>query len=220
MKQQNLRRAILSKRFNNTSSCWCRSRVYHNRMTLGRPRMTMSDHERLLWVFAENLERSIDLGFKQSTDPAEWVDGQDEAEALMRRMRGIFVASLVGETEERVGRNFSSIIEQLPDTPTQKNSKYWFVDMPRTSTPRGRAKVMWAIRIAYTHGNGHKNQISDATVASFIDPSYANKHFRGVRIKSDIVTLFKDVTFPALKTVLEIADKFPQKSVSGRPKGP
>jgi hypothetical protein len=141
-------------------------------------------------------------------DNAEWVDSDVEAIALMCRFRGIFIASLIGEIEERLGRNFSSVFSQLPDTPTRSDSKYWFVDMPKKSSVRGRAKAMWAIRNAYTHGNGHFSRIKDAKVAAYLRPEFARLHFRGLKVEGDRVLIFKDVTFPALKTALEITDRF------------
>ncbi len=168
----------------------------------------MSDNERLLWVLAQELESSITKCFRMVQDTAEWVDTEDEARALMCRFRGMFVSSLVGEVEEKIGQNFSSVFERLPDRPTLKNSKYWFEDMPKLSTPRGRAKAMWAIRIAYTHGNGHASQIGDPMVAGYLAPQFARRHFRGLAIENDRVMLFGDVTFPAIKTVLEISDRF------------
>jgi len=71
-----------------------------------------------------------------------------------------------------------------------------------------RAKVMWAIRTAYTHGNGHISQITDPEVAKYLAPSFARKHFRGVKIVDDILNVTGDVTYPALKTALEINDRF------------
>jgi len=166
----------------------------------------ITDQERLLWVLAEEFESSISSCFSKVGERHEWVDNDEEAQALMRRFRGVFIASLVGEVEERIGRKFSSVFDRLSDTPTPKNSKYWFEDMPINSTPRGRAKVMWAIRIAYTHGNGHIDQVTDEDVADYLNTSFAATHFRGVRIEDDFIKVFGDVTYPALKTILEITD--------------
>lgn len=166
----------------------------------------ISDQERLLWVLAEEFESSIASCFSKVGERHEWLASDEEAKALMRRFRGIFIASLVGEIEEKIGRKFSSIFDQLSDSPTLKNSKYWFEDMPKDSSPRGRAKVMWAIRIAYTHGNGHIDQITDIDVADYLDTSFAPKHFRGVKVNDDYVQVFGDVTYPAIKTILEITD--------------
>lgn len=171
-------------------------------------KMPISDFERLLWVLAEEMEGSISSLFRKVADKYEWVNDDNEAHMLMRRMRGIFVASLVGEIEENIGRSFASTFDQLSDQPTSKNSKYWFVDMPKSSTVRGRAKVMWAIRQAYTHGNGHVGQIDDDGVAAWVKSDFAPKHFRGVSVENDIVQVFGDVTHPAIKTALEINDQF------------
>ena len=170
--------------------------------------MAITDYERLLWVLAEEIEDSIASCFRKASDEVEWVDSAEEANDLMRRFRGIFVASVVGEIEEKIDRSFSSTFQQLPNSPTPKNSKYWFVDMPPTSTPRGRAQAMWAIRIAYTHGNGHIGQITDPDVAAYLEPSFVRQHFRGLRVEDDIVQVFGDVTHPALKTALEIYERF------------
>lgn len=170
--------------------------------------MAITDYERLLWVLAEEIESSIASCFRKASDEIEWVDSDEEAHSLMCRFRGIFVASVVGEIEEKIGRSFSSTFQQLPNTPTHKNSKYWFVDMPSTSSPRGRAQAMWAIRIAYTHGNGHINQITDPDVAAYLHPNFASQHFRGLRVENDTVQVFGDVTYPALKTALEIYERF------------
>ena len=170
--------------------------------------LAMTDYERLLWVLAEEMESSISSCFSKVSETHEWVDSDEEANALMRRFRGIFVASLVGEIEEKIGRKFSSVFDQLSDTPTPKSSSYWFEDMPETSSSKGRAKLMWAIRVAYTHGNGHIDQITDQDVASWLTPEFAKKHFRGLRVENDLVQVFGDVTYPALKTALEIYEKF------------
>ena len=122
----------------------------------------------------------------------------------MTRFRGIFIASLGGELEELLGRKFSSFFEQLPDTVTSKSDKYWHKDMPKTSTLRGRAKTMWAIRIAYTHGNGLKSQIDDEVVRSYID----FQHFRGTHIESDKIVLYGDITSPAVCTAIDIYERF------------
>lgn len=144
----------------------------------------MTNYERLLWVLADEFETSISSCFKRAGQSYAWVNSDAEAESLMRRFRGIFLASIIGEIEEKIGRGFTSVVDQLPDTPTVENSKYWHIDMPlNTSTPRGRAKVIWAIRIAYTHGNGHIDQVDDPNVASYLRPNFARKHFRGVEIK-------------------------------------
>lgn len=108
--------------------------------------MDKADYERLVMVFAQELETSIASCFANSSG--------DDAELLMRRFRGILVASLVGEIEEKVNKSFSSVFEQLSDKPTKKFSKYWHPDMLKSSSVRGRAKLMWAIRVAYTHDNG------------------------------------------------------------------
>ncbi len=168
----------------------------------------MTDFERLLWVLAEEMESSISSCFQKVPEKHEWVDSDEEAQALMRRFRGIFVASLVGEIEEKIGRKFSSVFDQLSDTATLKNSHYWFEDMPKNSSIKGRAKLMWAIRVAYTHGNGNINQITDQEVADYLKPEFATKHFRGLRVENDLVQVYGDVTYPALKTALEIYDKF------------
>jgi hypothetical protein len=168
----------------------------------------ISDYERLLWVLAEEMESSVASCFRKASEEHEWVHSQEEAESLIRRFRGIFVASLVGEIEEKIRRKFSSVFDQLQDVPTLKESSYWFVDMPSTSTARGRAKVMWAIRIAYTHGNGHIDQITDKDVANYLKPAFVRRHFSGVRVENDIVKLSGSVTHPALKTAIEIKEKF------------
>jgi len=170
--------------------------------------MTMTDYERLLWVFAEEMESSISSCFRKALEEYEWVDSEEEAKSLMRRFRGIFIASLVGEIEEKIGRKFSSIFDQLSDRPTQPHSMYWFEDMPETSSLRGRAKLMWAIRVAYTHGNGHINQISDQNVAAYLKLEFAKLHFRGLKVENDLVQVSDDVIHPAIKTALEITHRF------------
>ena len=86
------------------------------------------------WVFVEEIESNISSCFNKVNEEYEWVDQQEEANALMYRFRGIFITSIVGELEELLGRKFSSVFEQLSDTPTLRNSNYWFKDMPRTSS--------------------------------------------------------------------------------------
>lgn len=73
---------------------------------------------------------------------------------------------------------------------------------------RGRAKVVWAIRVAYTHGNGHKDQVDDNKVRAWIERSFVRTHFRGVELNDDVLTLMGDVTYPALRTALTIVKQF------------
>jgi hypothetical protein len=41
-----------------------------------------------------------------------------------------------------------------------------------------------------------------------LKPEFVRKHFRGVAVVNDIVKVFGDVTYPALKTALEINERF------------
>ena len=123
--------------------------------------MPISDSERILTVLAEQIERSCGLISHMVDDDVEWVDSLDEADALASRMRGIFVATLVGQIEEETGKGFTSIIEELPDLVTAPKSLHWFESMPATSTLQGRAKVMWAIRLAFTHSNSVLKKIKN-----------------------------------------------------------
>ncbi len=168
--------------------------------------MAITTDERLLWVLAEEMDSSIRSCIAKSEEKHEWVNNKDEAYSIARRLRGIFIASLVGEIEEEIGNKFSSLFKQLSNEPTEKNSQYWFRHMPKSSTPLGRAKVMWAIRIAYTHGNGNINQIGDTNVAKYLDPEFTDKHFNGIQVKDDIVSGLDQVPYSAIKTVLEIKD--------------
>ena len=166
--------------------------------------MAITDYERLLWVLAQEMDSSISRCFAQVKEEYEWVETKEEAESLARRLRGIFIASLVGEVEEKITTKFSSVFEQLSNSPTPQGSGYWFEHMPESSTPCGRAKVMWAIRIAYTHGNGNISQIGDPKIKEFLEPTFVNKHFKGIKVENDIVTGLEKVPYPAIKTVLEI----------------
>jgi len=168
----------------------------------------MNDHERLLWVLVQEFESNVRSCLDQVKDPVEWVNSQDEAASLISRFRGTLIASLVGEVEELTGKSFSSLFDQLSKSPTPKNSKYWFSSMPSNSSSRGRAEVMWAIRVAYTHGNGHADQISDVGVRDFLVPNNAARHFQGVKVVNDRIELGHEVSHPAMKTVLELCDKF------------
>lgn len=170
--------------------------------------MTMKNYERLLYVLAEEMDSSINSCFNKVKEEYEWVESQEEAESLARRLRGIFIASLVGEVEEKIATKFSSVFDQLSDSPTIQGSAYWSEHMPESSTPCGRAKVMWAIRIAYTHGNGNISQIGDAKIKKFLEPKFVNKHFNGIKVENDIITGLEKVSFPAIKTVLEIENLF------------
>lgn len=167
----------------------------------------MDDQERKLWAFADIMDRGIATTFREADLPGSWVDGREEAEELMSRMRGIFVASLVGEVEERLSRDFGSTFQQLSDRPSDQR-KYRHEDIPRRSTLRGRAKIMWAVRLTYTHGNGLVSQIEDDDLVELIqDAQYVRRHFRGIHIRLDRLWLGGDVTYPAIKTQLEILDR-------------
>lgn len=170
--------------------------------------MAMSEFERSLWAFEDQLHKTLGDAFRIVGKHGEWIETDKEAKSLGCRIWGTFIASLCGELEERCGRNFSSFIGQLTDQPTSKNSKYWYCDMPSKSSPKGRAMVMWAIRNAYVHGNGHYSRINDPAVAAWLEPAVAQKHFRGVSIEDDRVFLTKDVPHVAIKTAVEILDKF------------
>jgi len=164
----------------------------------------MSDYERLLSAFAELTESSIGKAFRQAKEKYEWVDSIEEAKSLMSRLRGTLIASICGEIEEKLGRNFSSFIPQLPDTPTRRTQSFWHASMPNGSTLRGRAKIMWAIRIAYTHGNGKYSQINDPQVAQYLNET----HFDGISIENDKIVLSGRIAFPAVRTAVDIYERF------------
>lgn len=164
----------------------------------------MTDHERILSEFATLTEESISKAFKHLEEKYEWVDTKEEAVSLMSRLRGNLIASLCGEIEEITGIGFAKIISQLSDKPDLKTSKFRHENMPETSSLKGRAQIMWAIRLAFTHGNGDIAQIDDANVAAYL----FNKHLDDVTVEANRVVLGRKVTFPSIRTTVEILEKF------------
>ena len=164
----------------------------------------MPDQERILSEFATLTEGSIAKGFRHVVEKYEWVETKEEAINLMSRFRGILISSLCGEIEECTGISFSKILSQLSDSPDFNTSKFRHQNMTQSSSLRGRAQTMWAIRIAYTHGNGHIRQIDDDEVIDFLP----GEHIMGIKIESEKIILTGQETFPAVRTAVEIFEKF------------
>ena len=164
----------------------------------------MSDQERLLSEFASLTESAIADVLRHLEEKYEWVETKEESVSLMSRFRGILIASLCGELEELLGMKFMKLVPQLSDKADKKTSKFTHENFPDDSSLKGRAQTMWAIRIAFTHGNGLISQIDDAQVAGYLP----GKHLKGINIVDDKIILERQVTFPSVRTAVEILEKF------------
>lgn len=154
----------------------------NKKIILDQDAMTFASFERILWVFAGALGHTSRHVENELTNSLGWVETCEEKLRLDSRLAGTFIASIAGELEEEIGTSFSRLIYQLSEESTAMGSRYWFVSMPENSSPRGRAQVMWAVRVAFTHGNGRLSQISDPKVASWLDSAHLQLHFDGVDV--------------------------------------
>ncbi len=164
----------------------------------------ISDHERLLTEFANLTESSAAAAFKQIGEKYEWIETSDEAIGIMSRLRGILIASLCGELEELVKMGISKILPQLSNKEDKKTSKFTHEYFPEKSSLKGRLETMWAIRIAFTHGNGLFSQIDDPKVAAYLTET----HLTGISIVNDRIILQRQVTISSVRTAVEIFEKF------------
>lgn len=175
-------------------------------MNLNLPSIVImiSNFERILSVFGETTESSITEIFNKLTIEYGWVDNHTEAERLMSRFRGILISSICGELEQELKLSFRKIISKLPNTPTTKADSYWHQNMPINSTLKGRAKSMWAIRIAFTHGNGLISQIKDSDL---VDHLTSSRHLCGVHLEEEQIILGGDITFPVIRSATDIYER-------------
>jgi hypothetical protein len=170
-----------------------------------------NSYEYYLKEFGVNLEEAICGVFSKYTKGAKHENGMQIAERMMSRYRGVFVASLCGEIEESTGKNIRQLIDQTSEQATVKNSIYRRLDTPKGSSLRGRLRVMWAIRIAFTHGNGMLSQISDDSVKEWLNPAFSAKHFHGVDVENGKIELTSDITDPAIFSAIEVIDNFKRR---------
>ena len=168
--------------------------------------MELTNRERLLTVLVGEATGVSARFFKQVDQKYEWLDSREEAERLSNRLCGLLVATLVGEIEETTKKSYTKILEKLPDTPTTSEHPFWFSTMPENSSVQGRAKVMWAIRVAFTHGTGHLNQIHDPKVKPWAEPAFASAQFSGYSVVDNRILIGGGDCYAAMRTTVGILE--------------
>jgi len=125
------------------------------------------------------------------------------------RIMGMFITYLTACEESRqnsLGRNGGftlTVISNLPDTDDPSWPTY--IEPAPTSTLKDRAKALWGIRIAFTHGDGDVMQIKNMTNRQYaID---AATILPGVSLNGNQLEITEGVSHYAIRTISQIHDQ-------------
>lgn len=123
----------------------------------------------------------------------------------MSNILGMFIIWLTAAEEVRqnsLGNNGSyrtNVINQLPDVDDEDWPDY--LNNPMGSL-RERARSLWGIRIAFTHGNGNIDNVTDS-----INREYARRaeeFLPGVTLNNQILVLNPGISNHAIRTIVQI----------------
>lgn len=164
----------------------------------------MSDFE----VRANNIATAIS-GTKQRVEHFGYDDDSpDEAES---RIIGMYITWLTATEEARhqqANGNASfrrDVIDQLPITDDSSWGSY--ISPQPTSTLKQRAEALWGIRIAFSHGDGDINLITNQTNKNYVLDSV--NHFPNIRIENNKLILNSSIIGKAIRTMVQIRDVLP-----------
>lgn len=164
----------------------------------------MSDFE----IRANNIVTAIQVADHRVKDFGYAEDSPEEASS---RIVGMFVTWLTACEEARHQATNSSasytrnVINALPvqDDPNWDD----YIMPPPTSTLRERAEALWGVRIAFTHGDGDLNLISNQQNKSYAQN--AAKILEGVSINGTKLILNGGLFHSAIRTMVQIRDVIP-----------
>ena len=132
--------------------------------------------------------------------------GDDPTNESVSRIYGMFITWLTACEEARHPHSYSkSVIDALPD----HDDPDWKVYIsPRTGwTLKERAQALWGIRIAFTHGDGEINLISNSKNKSYAINSA--RIFKGVSIENNRLVINGAIEHVAIRTMVHIRDVLP-----------
>ncbi len=135
----------------------------------------------------------------------------DSAEESVSRVIGMYITWLTSSEEARqqsINSNATfrkNVIDVLPtnDDPSWDH----YIEPAPTSTLKQRAEALWGIRIAFTHGDGDIDLITNTTNKNFA--LNAPSVFNSVSINSNKMMLNESIYHTAIKTMVQIRDVLP-----------
>lgn len=154
---------------------------------------------------ANNIQIAIEAAGQRIEDFGYTGDSKEEA---VSRVVGMFITWLTSSEEARhqiISSNASyrkNVINILPniDDPTWDD----YIKPRPNSTLKERAEALWGIRVAFTHGDGDINLITNS-----INKQYAINAaniFNGVSIIGSQMTLSEGLYHEAIRTMVQIQD--------------
>ena len=161
----------------------------------------MSDFE----IRANNIETAIQSARERVVDFGYSDDSPEEA---VSRVVGMFITWLTACEEARQQESNGSasftrnVIQALPveDDPNWDT----YLQPPPSSTLRQRAEALWGIRVAYTHGDGDIELITNLNNKEYA--KNAPNILRGVSIQDGKLILNEGVYHEAIRTMVQIRD--------------
>lgn len=161
----------------------------------------MTDFE----IRANNIVTAIEVARHRVED---FGYSQDSPEETDTRVVGMFVTWLTACEEARQQTlipNASFTKNVINALPIQDDPKWNTYIMPLpTSTLRERAEALWGIRVAFTHGDGNINLITNSQNKQYARNS-ANI-FDAVTIHGSRLVLHGGIYHPAVRTMVQIRD--------------
>jgi len=156
----------------------------------------MSDFE----IRANNIHIAIETAGHRVDDFGYSDDSTHES---VSRVIGMFITWLTACEEARLqGSFFSKVINQLPANDDPSWDTYI---MPQPSTSlKQRVEALWGIRIAFTHGDGDINLITNQNNKNFA--LNAPNILDGVSIENNVMILNENIYPVAIKTMVQIRD--------------
>jgi hypothetical protein len=125
----------------------------------------------------------------------------------MSNVIGMFITWLTASEEVRqnslgkIGSFTSTVIKELPEDDDPSWKKY--IGKP-LGTLKQRTKSLWGIRIAFTHGNGDIDNITNP-----VNKEYARlavKFLPGVKLDGTILELNSSISNHAIRTIIQIQE--------------
>lgn len=159
----------------------------------------MSDFE----IRANNISTAISVARQRVKD---FGYDDDSSEASESRVVGMFITWLTASEEARqqaVNSNASfkkSVIDVLP----LQDDINWDSYLSANTTLRQRAEALWGIRVAFTHGDGNIDLITNTTNRAYV--LNAPNVFSNIKIENNTLVLTNSIFHQAIRTMVQIRD--------------
>ena len=100
----------------------------------------------------------------------------------------------------------------LPDELPENDDTSWtkYINEP-LGTLKQRAEALWGIRIAFTHGNGDIENITNPANKEFA--RLAEKYLPGVKLNGTTLELNSNISNHAIRTIVQIKELLGEKNI-------